>query len=94
MLRKALTRDYRHLLTGIVSRVKQDSTDKTSLKYIGRIVDFFAGMNWSIRTKILLSFCVVILMMGATNAVLILWVLEYNRQYDPTPVDGRKYRLR
>jgi two-component system sensor histidine kinase YesM len=82
MLRKALTRDYRHLLTGIVSRVKQDSTDKTSLKYISRIIDFFAGINLSIRTKILLSFCVVILMMGTTNAVLFMQVLAYNRQYD------------
>ena len=82
MLRKALTRDYRHLRARVVKRLKQDSTDKTPLKYIGRIIDFFAGINLSIRTKILLSFCIVILMMGATNAVLILWVLEYNRQYD------------
>jgi two-component system sensor histidine kinase YesM len=82
MLRKALTSDYRQIFAEIANRVKKDSTDKTSRKYIGRIVDFFAGINLSIRAKILLSFCVVILMMGTTNAVLFMQVLAYNRQYD------------
>jgi len=50
--------------------------------YIGRAIDFLAGMNLSVRRKILLSFCIVVLMMGAVNAILIIRVLEYNRQYD------------
>jgi two-component system sensor histidine kinase YesM len=55
---------------------------KTPLRYIGRAVDFLAGINLSIRAKILLSLCIVILLMGATNAVLVLQVQRYSRQYD------------
>jgi two-component system sensor histidine kinase YesM len=51
-------------------------------KYMGKFVDFFAGIHLSLRTKILLSFSIVIFMMAAINAVLILEVLRFNRQYD------------
>ena len=51
-------------------------------RYIGRLVDFLAGINLSIRAKILLSLCIVILLMGTTNVVLMLQVLNYSRQYD------------
>ncbi|MBN1992839.1 MAG: sensor histidine kinase [Anaerolineae bacterium] len=83
MIRKALTLDYRHALTGIANSLKKNSKNKISPKYyLGKIVDVFAGINLSIRMKILLSFCIVLLMMSATNAILIIRVLEYNRQYD------------
>jgi two-component system sensor histidine kinase YesM len=80
MLRKAMTADYRHLLDQLGS--KANSTGKAPLKHIGRVVDRVAGVNLSIRTKILFSLCIVILLMGTTNAVLMLQMLNYSRQYD------------
>ena len=47
-----------------------------------RAADWWARQHFSIQTKILLSFGTVILMLGATNAVLIWQVVEYSRQYD------------
>jgi two-component system sensor histidine kinase YesM len=80
MLRKALAIDYRHILTQIGS--KASPTNKTPLKYVGRVIDFWAGINLSIRAKILLSLCIVILLMGTTNVMLMLQLLNYSRQYD------------
>ncbi|MCB0173425.1 MAG: histidine kinase, partial [Anaerolineae bacterium] len=53
-----------------------------SPRYLGRIINYFAGINLSIRTKILLSFLVVVALMGSVNTVLIMQVLNFNRQYD------------
>lgn len=53
-----------------------------SPKYFGKIIDFFARINLSIRAKILLSFFIVILLMGGINAALIFQVLSFNNQYD------------
>jgi two-component system sensor histidine kinase YesM len=47
-----------------------------------RLSDFIAGVNLSIRTKILVSLCVVILLMGITNIVSVMQALRYSRQYD------------
>ena len=80
MIRKASAIDFRHILTKVSSEAS--STGKTPLKYIGRVVDFSAGINLSIRAKILLSLCIVILLMGTTNAMLVMQVLNYSRQYD------------
>jgi two-component system sensor histidine kinase YesM len=80
MIRKAFAMDLARLRARVSSAAS--STGKTPLKYIGRVVDFLAGVNVSIRTKILLSLCIVILLMGTTNAVLMLQVLSYSRQYD------------
>jgi two-component system, sensor histidine kinase YesM len=55
---------------------------RTSLKYVGWIVDLLARINLSIWAKILLSLCIVILLMGATNVLLMLQVLNVSRQYD------------
>ena len=49
---------------------------------VGLVNDLFARMSLSVRRKILLSLCIVILMMGFTNVVLIVQVLSYSRQYD------------
>jgi two-component system, sensor histidine kinase YesM len=80
MIRTAFTIDFKQFVTRLRSEVH--STGKTPLKYIGHVVDFLAGINLSIRTKILLSLCIVILLMATTNAVLILQALSYSRQYD------------
>ena len=63
-------------------RKSTQATGRTPLKYVGRLIDLFAGVNLSIRAKILLSLSVVILIMGSTNAILVLQVLNYSRQYD------------
>ncbi len=42
----------------------------------------FAGVHVSIRAKILIAMCVVIVLMGASNAFLVLQVMTYSRQYD------------
>jgi two-component system sensor histidine kinase YesM len=47
-----------------------------------RVREHLAHLHLSIRTKILLSFAIVILMLGGTNAVLIRLVVDYSRQYD------------
>lgn len=46
------------------------------------MADLLAGVNVSIRAKILVSLCVVIFLMGTTNVVSMLQVLSYSRQYD------------
>jgi len=53
-----------------------------SPKYLGGIIDYFAGIHLSIRTKILLSFLIVIFLMSAINGMLIMQVLKFNRQFD------------
>jgi two-component system sensor histidine kinase YesM len=58
------------------------STGKFPFKYAGRVADLIAGVNLSIRAKILLSLCIVIFLMGITNVVSMLQVLSYSRQYD------------
>jgi two-component system sensor histidine kinase YesM len=74
MTRSAFSIDFRDL--------KKSSTYKVLLRSTGGVADFLAGINLSIRAKILLSLCIVILIMGTTNALLMLRVLYYNRQYD------------
>ena len=41
-----------------------------------------ARLNLSVRAKILLSLCIVILIMSITNVLLVVQVLNYSRQYD------------
>ncbi|MEP7136767.1 MAG: sensor histidine kinase [Chloroflexota bacterium] len=66
--------------TEILTRVGAQANSRS--KYMGRLADFIAGVNLSIRTKILAALCVVILLMGITNVVSMLQVLNYSRQYD------------
>ncbi len=51
-------------------------------RYMEKFIDFFAGIQVSLRAKILFSFFTVIFLLSAINAVLILQVLRFNRQYD------------
>lgn len=55
---------------------------RTPVRYLGRLGDAIAGINLSIRAKILLALSVVVLIMGSTNALLVGQVLNYSRQYD------------
>jgi two-component system, sensor histidine kinase YesM len=77
---KIVTSGFRQFLTRISTQAS--STSKFPIKYLGQLGDFIAGVNLSIRTKILASLCIVILLMGATNIVSMLQVLNYSRQYD------------
>jgi hypothetical protein len=80
MIRKSPAVDNRDILTKVGLRTT--STGRALLNYIGRVIDFLASVNLSIRAKILLSLCIVILLMGTTNAVLVMQALSYSRQYD------------
>ena len=80
MAQKIIAPGFRQILTRI--REQASSTSGSPLKYVGRLADFLAGVNLSIRTKILVSLCIVILLMGATNIVSMMQVLRYSRQYD------------
>ena len=46
------------------------------------VADPTARLNLSVRAKILLSLCIVILIMSITNVMLVVQVLNYSRQYD------------
>ncbi len=52
------------------------------LRFIWRIGALFGKGNLSISSKILLSHVIVILMMGLTNAVLLVQILNYITEYD------------
>jgi len=80
VIRKALTIDFKNILTKV--RLEANSNGKSPLKYLGRVIEAFAGINLTIRMKILLSLGIVILLMGTTNVVSMLQVLSYSRQYD------------
>ena len=51
-------------------------------KYMSGLINYFAGINLSIRSKILLSFFIIILAMSMVDAILIVQALSFNRQYD------------
>lgn len=62
--------------------VRVDSEILPNPKYISGIIDYFAGINLSIRSKILLSFFVVISVMGIVDGLLIVQVLRFNKEYN------------
>ena len=80
MALKTATPRFRQFLNRISTQV--NSTHKSPLKYLRQLADFVAGVNLSIRAKILVSLCIVIFLMGITNIVSMLQVLRYSRQYD------------
>jgi two-component system sensor histidine kinase YesM len=77
---KIATPGFRQFLTRISAQAS--STSRFPIKYLGHLADLIAGVNWSIRAKILASLCIVIMLMGTTNIVSMLQVLNYSRQYD------------
>ena len=80
MVKKAPAIDFRHILTK--ARSEASSRGNPRLKHLRRFADFLAGINVSIRAKILLSLCIVILLMGTTNAALMLQMVNFGHQYD------------
>lgn len=80
MTQKTTSPDFRQFLTR--TSAKLSSTSQTPLKHLGRLADLIAGINLSIRAKILIALSIVILIMGVTNALLVVQVLNYSRQYD------------
>ena len=80
MAQKTAEPGFRQFLTRISARA--NSTSKFPLKIVGRLADFLVGVNLSIRVKILVALCIVIFLMGTTNIVSMLQVLNYSRQYD------------
>ena len=80
MIRKAIATDLRSVLSRM--GLQASAAGSTPIRYFGRGIDFFAGINLSIRAKILVSLCIVILLMGTTNALLMFQVLNVSRQYD------------
>lgn len=80
MTPKIVAPTFRQFLTRISTQTS--STSHSPLRYLGRLADFIAGVNLSIRAKILAALCIVILLMGITNVVSMLQVLSYSRQYD------------
>lgn len=59
-----------------------EGNPRSPFAFLRGLADFFTGINLSIRAKILAALCIVILLMGATNVVSMLQVLNYSRQYD------------
>lgn len=80
MTHKAATHGLRQFLSRISAQA--DSTGRFSRDSLRWLADLIAGVNLSIRAKILASLCIVIFLMGATNVVSMLQVLNYSRQYD------------
>ena len=80
MAQKTATPGFRQVLARL--NTQASSTRKFSLKYLGHLADFIAGVNLSIRAKILTALCVVIFLMGIINIVSMMQALRYSRQYD------------
>ena len=80
MAQKTATSGFRQILNRISAQTS--STSKSPFRYLGRLAELLAGVNLSIRVKILVALCIVIFLMGITNVVSMLQVLSYSRQYD------------
>lgn len=64
-------------------RIFTKPASNTGSKFaLGRSRALLRGIHLSIRAKILLALAIVILMMGLINAVLLVQMLNYSRQYD------------
>jgi two-component system sensor histidine kinase YesM len=72
--------DFKNILSNI--RFKSNLKGKTPPQFFCRIVNFLPSFNLSIRFKILLSLCIVILLMGTANVLVVIRMLNYSRQYD------------
>jgi len=71
---------FRHFITRI--RLGSNSKQNSPPKLAKRFINTFAGLNLSIRSEILLSLGIVILLMGTANVLVVLQMLNYSRQYD------------
>jgi two-component system sensor histidine kinase YesM len=82
MIRKAVAADYE--TRGAVSPrvVRAPHVLARRHDFAASLAKVFAGIHLSIRAKILLSLCAVIVLMVSINAILMLQVLNVSRQYD------------
>ena len=80
MSKKTMAVDFRNWITrlGFESNRQRNSP----LKLARRFISLFSGLHFSIRSKILLSLCIVILLMGTANVLVVIQMLNYSRQYD------------
>jgi two-component system sensor histidine kinase YesM len=67
-------------LTRLKAKFSPDG--RSPFRYLVAGADFIANSNLSIRAKILLSLCIVILLMGTVNVATMVQMLNYSRQYD------------
>lgn len=91
MIRKAIATEFQNV-DGAASPLGRDTLSGAHgaapgiridpVRYARDVLGLFKGIHVSIRAKILLSLCFVILLMGSINALLVLQVLNVNRQYD------------
>lgn len=58
------------------------TTDKTSPRYIERIISAFNRINLSLRSKMMFSFLIVILLLVILNTLMFIEAVRVNRQYD------------
>jgi two-component system sensor histidine kinase YesM len=80
MNKQSLAKLYQPLLSQIAIRSRPARWLPAKARQ--RLSDWSASINLSIQTKILLTLGIVIVMLGATNVVLILQMLSYSREYD------------
>jgi two-component system sensor histidine kinase YesM len=71
-------------LDQILNRINLEALpkSKTPLDYLRRAANYMDLPNLSIRAKILISLCIVIILMGGSNIMLAVQLLNYSRQYD------------
>ncbi len=50
--------------------------------YMEKFIGFFSSVRLSLRSKIIVSFFTVIILLSATNALLAMEVMRFNRKYD------------
>ena len=58
------------------------TTIENDPRFMDKLTAYFSDINLSIRAKILLSSLMVIFLMVAVNSIMILNVLQFNRNYD------------
>jgi two-component system sensor histidine kinase YesM len=63
-------------------RLDPDLQRSVPVKMTKRFINLFAGIHMTIRAKILLSLCIVILLMGTANVLVVIQMMNYSRQYD------------
>jgi two-component system, sensor histidine kinase YesM len=70
-------KNFRARLKSATKKPRKFTTNVTK-----RVMRLFPGLHLSIRARILLSLCIVILLMGTANVLVVMQMLNYSRQYD------------
>ena len=80
MSKTTAANDFRQFISRM--RLEYHAQRNSPLKWTRRFMNLLYGVNLSIRAKILLSLCIVILLMGTANVLVVIQMLNYSRQYD------------